>query len=94
MIWRRDDSFDGAHSKAVDEAVDIISLVGKKGAGLDLGRQRFRVGDVVSVANVETERECQARRRSRGFLSRPPRDRPMAWAYSPFCGARAGAGAP
>ena len=37
MIWR-EDSFDGAHSKAVDEAVDIISLVGKKGAGLDLGR--------------------------------------------------------
>jgi hypothetical protein len=37
LIWR-DDSFDGAHFKAVDEAVDIISLVGKKGAGLDLGR--------------------------------------------------------
>ena len=43
----------------------IMSLVCKKGFGLDVGRQRVRV----SVANGETERECQARRRSRGFLS-------------------------
>ena len=50
-----------AHLKAGDEAVGIISLVAEKGFGLDLGRQRFRLGDVVSVAPGEAERQWVAK---------------------------------
>jgi len=32
-------------------------LVAEKGFGLNLGRQRFRLGDVVSVATGEAERQ-------------------------------------
>ena len=46
----------GAHLKAGDEAVSIISLVAEKGLGLELGRQ-IRLGDVVSVATSEAERQ-------------------------------------
>ncbi len=50
-FWR-DDSFDGAHFKAVDEAAGIISCRRER-----LGCQRFRLRDVVSVVTSETE--CQ-----------------------------------
>ena len=45
--------FDGAHFKAVDEAVGIIPLVAEKASGW--GRQRFRLCDIMSVATGETE---------------------------------------
>jgi hypothetical protein len=44
-------------SRLVMKPVRIISLVAEKGLGLDLGCQRFRLGDVVSVAAGEAE--CQ-----------------------------------
>ena len=59
--WRYH-SLDGAYFKAVDEAVGIIALVGEQDSRLDLGRQRFRLGDVVSVATGEAERQWIAER--------------------------------
>ena len=38
-----------------------LSLVAEKGFGLDLGRQPFRLGDVVSVARGEAERQWIAK---------------------------------
>jgi hypothetical protein len=43
------------------KAVGIISLITEKGFGLDLGRQRFRLRDVVSVAPSEAERQWIAK---------------------------------
>ena len=55
-FWR-DDRFDGAHFKAFDEAVGVISLVGDHGPGFNLSRQRLGLCDVMGLAAREADRQ-------------------------------------
>ena len=55
-FWR-DDRANGAHLKALDEAVCVISLVSEERFGLDLGGECFSLGDIVNLAAGETDRQ-------------------------------------
>ena len=53
----RDDHFDRARFEAGNEAVGVIAFVTEKGSGLDLGGQRFGLGNIVGLAAREAQRE-------------------------------------
>ena len=55
-FWR-DHRLDGAHLKALDEAVGVIGLVGKERFGFGLSHERVRLCDIVNLPADETERQ-------------------------------------
>ena len=56
IFLRRDDWLDLSHFEARDEAVGIVAFVGEHSLGLDLGGERFGLGDVVDLSAGEAER--------------------------------------
>ena len=55
-LWRND-HFDRAYLKAGNEAIGVIAFVAEKGSRIDLGGQRFGLGNIVGLPAREAQRE-------------------------------------